>query len=168
MADSKKQPSESQGVLGQMSRLKHHSNASADELRQFIQSMKGKSPQQVLGLIAQSDLIRSTAMAAVFFVILLAVLTFVPAMFSGDGDQAVAAAPQNNQQQGDKKERKKQDKTKNAATAKATKDAKGKQPTAKIPDKQDDILKSLDIGDTKTSDPKKNPLDGFDPFKDVK
>lgn len=170
MPDSKKQPSDSQGVLGQMSRLKHHSNATADELRTFIQSMKGQNPQQMLGMIAQSDLVRSTAIAAIFFVVLLMVFTFVPAMMSDGDGKAVAAAPAKDQVIDGKNDRTKNAKadTKKAVASKDAKDGKTKQPTANIPGKEDDILKSLNIGDSKTVDPKSNPLDGIDLFKDLK
>lgn len=52
--------------------------ASSDELREFLQQFRGKSPQEVLGLVAQSGLVRATCTAAVGCVILVAVFTVLP------------------------------------------------------------------------------------------
>lgn len=52
--------------------------ASGDELREFLQQCRGKSPQEVLGLVAQSGLVRATCTAAVGCVILVAVFTILP------------------------------------------------------------------------------------------
>lgn len=169
MPDQRNEPSKSDGVAGQMSRLKHHSGATASELREFIHTMKGKNPQQMLGMIAQSDLVRSTAIATVMFAVLLMIFTIGPAIMSGDSNKADAASPAEKQQNDEKQAKAK---AKNTKAKVASKDAntKGKQPTAVIPGKgkDGDILNALDIGGTKKADPTKNPLDGFNPFEGVK
>jgi hypothetical protein len=52
--------------------------ASGDELREFLQQFRGKSPQEVLGLVASSGLVRATCMAAAGCVVLVAVFTVLP------------------------------------------------------------------------------------------
>lgn len=52
--------------------------ASSEELREFVQRFRGKSPQEVLGLVAQSGLVRATGTAAVGCAILVAVFTVLP------------------------------------------------------------------------------------------
>ena len=159
------QPSNSPGIAGQVSRLKHHSGATAAELRQFIGAMRGKSPQEVLGVLAQSGLVQATALAFAGSIVLLLAMTLLPAML---GDKpvdkaaakpaAVTPTPAANATTAD-------DKAKTEATT-ASKDGSAKPATSD----KDNVAKKLGINETKTADPKKNPLDnaGDDLFKDIK
>jgi cytoskeletal protein RodZ len=52
--------------------------AAAGELREFIGRMRGKSTQEVLGVIAQSGLVRSIGISTLCFVVLIAVFTVGP------------------------------------------------------------------------------------------
>ncbi len=147
---------DSPGIIGKMSRLRANSGATAGELREFVKQLRGRSPQEVIGVVAQSNLIRATAMAALGTIVLLLVFTILPAMMAKPKPIAItpptpAAAP--------------------PAAAK-TDDTKTTTPdpanAAKSKDKE--VADKLGIGETKTADPKRNPLDsvGDDLFKDIK
>ncbi len=153
--------SDSPGIVGKMSRLRAHSGATAAELREFVKQLRGKAPQEVIGVIAQSDLIRATAMAAVGTVVLMIVFTVLPMLFKGSKGATEPAAP---------------------AAAAASDGNKATTPVVKNDDskttvtpsvaktKEQEAADKLGIGETKTLDPKKSPLDsvGDDLFKDVK
>jgi hypothetical protein len=158
-------PSDSPGFVGQMSRLRAHSGATAAELRTFVRQLRGRSPQEVIGTIAQSNLVRSTLLAAGAAVVLLLVFTIVPAMMAkpkpaDSPSPATASAPAASK---DGSQPAASD-AKDGAAKPAPTDVKSTQAGQK------DIADKLGIGETKTSDPKKNPLDstGDDLFKDVK
>lgn len=70
--------SESAPVGRKLRRLGADVAASGDELREFLQQFRGKSPQEVLGLVASSGLVRATCMAAAGCVVLVAVFTVLP------------------------------------------------------------------------------------------
>ena len=55
--------------------LKGNSSATVDELRDFMKQMRGKSPAEMLGAIAQSTLVRSLIVSTVSIVALLFTLT---------------------------------------------------------------------------------------------
>lgn len=154
-------PNDVPGVRGQVSRLRVHSGATAAEIRQFIGQLRGRSPHEVIGVLAQSNLLRATGLAAAWTVGLLLVFTILPAIFAKPKNVETA--------------------TPVAATAPAADKSKpavtdGKDSTAVAPDtktkpaSKTDVADKLGIGETKTLDPKKNPLDGVgdDLFKDIK
>ena len=66
------------GVGGELKRLKADTAASAAELREFVASLKGKGPQEVLGAVAQSGLTRSIAAAFGGFIVLLVLCSVIP------------------------------------------------------------------------------------------
>lgn len=154
-------PNDLPGVRGQVSRLRVHSGATAAEIREFIGQLRGRSPHEVIGALAQSNLLRATGLAAAWTVGLLLVFTILPALFAKpktvETPTPVAATTPA------------ADKSKPAAvdtkdSAAATGDTKTKTPS------KTDVADKLGIGETKTLDPKKNPLDGTgdDLFKDIK
>ena len=68
-------------VKGEFKNLKTNTAASAGELRQFLSEMRGQTPKEMLGSIAQSSLVRSVTLSAVaIFALLLAVSTIVYAV----------------------------------------------------------------------------------------
>lgn len=72
--------------------LKRNSSATAGELREFMREMRGKSPREMLGAVAQSTLVQSTVVSTVAIFILLMVLTAVPyAMGDKETEQAAEA-----------------------------------------------------------------------------
>jgi hypothetical protein len=58
--------------------IKRNSSATVSELREFMREMRGKSPREMLGAIAQSTLVLSTIVSTVAIFILVVVLTVVP------------------------------------------------------------------------------------------
>ena len=56
---------------GKWNRTLNDGRESLGELRQFLSEMQGKSPQAMLGAVANSGLIRSTLTAAVGVVVVL-------------------------------------------------------------------------------------------------
>lgn len=79
---------ESGGISSDLRRLRTEGSASAAELREFLGQLRGRNPQEVLGAVAQSDLVRSIALATVGCVVLLAVATIIPYAMK---DQSVVA-----------------------------------------------------------------------------
>ena len=59
-------------------RLRQNTTAVAGELKEFLNRMKGRSATERLGIIASSNLVRSTFAAIVVFAILIAALTAGP------------------------------------------------------------------------------------------
>ncbi len=158
-------PISSPGIAGQVSRLKHHSGATAAEMRQFLAQMRDKSPREVLGVIAQSGLVQATTLAFAGSIVLLLVMTLVPAMFGDKPADKAAAKPAVATPAPAASTPTADDKAKTDTTT-AAKDAGAKPATSD----KDNVAKKLGINETKTADPKKNPLDntGDDLFKDIK
>jgi hypothetical protein len=83
------------GIARDLDRLKSDGAASVAEIREFLGEMRGRSPQEMLGLVAESDLTRSMFLATGLFVLLLAVLTVVPyALKPGGADASARGAVQ--------------------------------------------------------------------------
>ena len=79
------------GIAKDLRRMKTNGAASAEELKQFIGQMKGRSAQEVMGVVAQSDLFRSILLAAVGCTALLVVLTIIPYLLRGTPEPTVTA-----------------------------------------------------------------------------
>src|SRR4051812_40802069 len=75
-------------------RIQEHGSLSVDELREFLATMRGKSPQEVLGLVASSDLLRATVQATVACILLLAVATVGPYFLYAGAPKAAPAVVQ--------------------------------------------------------------------------
>lgn len=73
--------------------IKRNSAATADELRGFMREMRGKSPAEMLGAIAQSTLVRSLVIATASLAILMLVLTVAPFLMAEKPDPKVAGPP---------------------------------------------------------------------------
>lgn len=69
--------------------IKRNSASTADELRGFMREMRGKSPAEMLGAIAQSTLIRSLVIATASLAVLMLVLTVVPFLMAEKPDSKV-------------------------------------------------------------------------------
>ena len=70
--------------------LKGYSSATVDELRDFMKQMRGKSPAEMLGAIAQSTLVRSLIVSTVSIVAILFTLTAASYFFA---DKETLKAP---------------------------------------------------------------------------
>ena len=158
------------GLVGDIHRARQGSKASAEELREFVRKFRGKAPQEMLGLVAGSGLIRSTALATVITVAFMALFTLWPyftskSQASAKADKPVAAptaapaaAPAASVPAA------------TVAVTDAAKPAVAPPPSATGTPQQPDVLDRLGIGETKNADPKKNPLEAGadDLLKDLK
>jgi hypothetical protein len=153
MAETNPQPG---SVVRDLKRLKSDGSASVAELRQFLQQMKGKSPQAMLGLVAKSGLARSTALATFLFAVVLVTLTVVPYALRDRTAKPseTAASEKPAAESAGRKPAAEIPGPEPAAAAAATADDAGKTPPV-----SDRALEALGIGETKTADPKKNPLE---------
>lgn len=70
------------GAVRDMQNLGANTSASVDELREFVAGLKGRSPQEVLGIVAQNSLFQGVTQATIGCVAVLAVLTVGPWFFS--------------------------------------------------------------------------------------
>jgi len=66
------------GVASDLGRLHENSAATAAELRDFLGQLHDRSPQEVMGVVAQSNLFRSIFVAAGGCLALLLLLTIIP------------------------------------------------------------------------------------------
>ena len=74
--------------------LQTNGSASVAELKEFLGTLKGRSPQEVIGIVSASLLLQSLAVAVVATLLLLLVGTVVPYMLWGPlKSQNVAAKP---------------------------------------------------------------------------
>lgn len=145
---------------GEFRRLKESSAFTVDELREFLAKMRGKSPQEVLGLVASSDLLRATVQATIGCIVLLALMTVgpyylysgaKPAKDVGQKPQPTAAQPAAAA-------------TPPAATAETEKkpDVGSTANAAATNPNQPNLekaAKKMGMDETKVTDPKKNPLE---------
>ncbi len=81
------------GIAKDLRRLKTDGAASVNELRQFIGQLKGRTPQEAMGVVAQSDLVRSIILAAAGCAVLLVVLTIFPYWFRDRSSSTTTAQP---------------------------------------------------------------------------
>ena len=81
------------GISGDIHRIKEGSAATATEIREFMQDMRGKNPNEVLGAVASSGLIQGIALSTVGFIALLAVCTVVPYAWGKMSGEETAKAP---------------------------------------------------------------------------
>lgn len=137
--------------------LKEHGGASLGELKEFLSNLRGRSPQEVIGIVKTSLLIQSLVIATVATLAFLFVFTVTPYMIWGPqlaekpkkpqspvATQAVAPAPAN-------------------ATAKSETQSDGT-PSSENASK---AVKAMGMDETKTADPKSNPLEkDFDKLLD--
>ncbi|HUY33624.1 MAG TPA: hypothetical protein VMV69_12815 [Pirellulales bacterium] len=154
------------GIVRDIQRIQSGSTATADELRDFIRQFKGRSPQEVLGVVAQSGLTRAVATATIGCVVLMAIFTAGPYAWGklfGDQPGSAAAAAKKSAQAA----------AAPAADAGKTADdttATGGAATAADPAAGQELLDKLGEGESKTTDAGLNPLEesADDLLKDLK
>ena len=72
--------------------LKTNSSATVEELKLFLRELKGKSPQEMLGIVASSQLIRATILSVVLVIVAICALTAIP-YFLGDKETSDPVPP---------------------------------------------------------------------------
>jgi cell division protein FtsN len=163
------QPPTSTGIAADMKRLTTDASSTAEEVREFIKNLKGRSPQEVLGAVSESGLVQATIQATIGCVVVLGILSVIPWMMkteeavnaseTPDGSAAVAGAT------GEA----------NSETA-ASQAGTSSNTTSTDPSSGSDTptgtdaaraAKAMKIDETVVTDPKKNPLDsGLDKLLD--
>jgi hypothetical protein len=81
------------GILGDIHRARTGASASAKELQEFVAQLRGRSPQEMLGMIAGSDLVRATTLATVITVVFMAAFTVGPYLLNKREKEKAAAVP---------------------------------------------------------------------------
>lgn len=140
------------GMISGVKRLSADAATTTGELRDFVRSLKGRSPQEVMGIVASNALTQAMIGSTIATAVLLVVLT-VPFAF-GKSAKAKSQKP--------------------AAAVAETESAKSDAAASKTTNSdgtpsEEDIKKAskaMGLDETKTADPKKNPLDNFDNLLD--
>ena len=150
------------GVFKDVKRLQTDGNASVEELREFLAELKGKSPQEMLGIVAESGLVKGMVTATIGMVAVLFVFTIGPWAYNelaGEPVQPQAtaqpAAAQNSAPQGPV------DPATQAAAAAAAVGNPGAQASSAAPASQADLgaaTKALGIGEAKSGEPNLDAL----------
>ncbi len=140
------------GVMGNLSRIKRDSSYTLAELQAFLAEMRGRSPQEVLGMVSTSELVRGIALATVGCVVLIGVLTVVP--YALRDTTAAATKPADAETQAPAA-------TSETTAASTTAPVVADGDTKKQPSEADlgAAAKALNIDEVKTADPSINPLD---------
>lgn len=125
--------------------LRNNSQATVAELKAFLSELKGRSPQEMLGMVAGNQLIRATIHALILIAAILVIFTVIP--YLTREAPTAAAAPE----------------TTEATPAETPKEIPT-EPTIPAPA---DPLQELGIGEEKQAPPDVNPLDtGIGSFLD--
>ncbi len=144
------------GVFKDVKRLQTDGAASVDELREFLGGLKGKSPQEMLGIMAESGLVKGLVQATIGTVAVLFVFTIGPWAYgelAGSPAQPETVARPAPVQQPDPDEA--VDPAARAAAAAAAVPDSGATSKA-VAKRQPDLgaaTKALGIGDTKKGEP---------------
>lgn len=69
------------GLARDIHRAREGATATAGELREFVKQLKGRSPQEMLGIVAGSGLVRSTVLATVITVVFMVGFTVGPYLY---------------------------------------------------------------------------------------
>ena len=147
------------GIARDLHHLKKHGGMSLVELRDFVRQLHGRKPSEVMGIVSSSALIRAMLESTIILGILIAVLTIVPYMMADDNEKSTSTVAAANTASDEA--------TPPAATAVADPAATATGTDGSI--SAEDAQKAVDVmglGDTKTADPNKNPLDNLDNLLD--
>jgi hypothetical protein len=147
------------GSTHELTELKADSAASVNELREFLSQLKGRKPQEVIGIVSANLLVQSMVMALVIVVGLLATLTVGPYLVYGPPQPNKAPATMTNASL--ETARPPGGPPTEAALSGNTAERFADVPTSVVPDlKKGSEVMGLD--EAKSADPSKNPLDSPD------
>lgn len=154
---SERQPKPSSGISGDLQRLKSDASSTADEVRDFLSTLKGRSPQEVLGAVSESGLVQATCQAAIGCTLLLAVLTVVPWTLQPEEQTAKAAETQTADTETAADNAETPGAASSTETASALPRSESDAPTGNDAERAAAAMK---IDETVVTDPSTNPLDG--------
>ncbi len=158
------------GLRRDMRQVRTHGSATMQELREFLANMKGKRPQEVLGMIAQSSLIQGMFWSTVIVGVLLVGCTFASWGYKKSRGDFEPVAKQQAEQPDDGAAQEAAPAGNDAAqppegnsaapsgTA-ASGAAAGSASPAAPADPAAAVADPLGIGETRLADPKVNPLE---------
>jgi hypothetical protein len=134
------------GPLKDLHNLQQNGSASVAELKEFLGKLQGRSPQEVVGIVSTSMLVQSMILSTIGTLAILAIFTLGPYLVYGPPqEKKTAAAPPASTAPA------------NSAPAAAAADTdKNGEPTN---DDKTKAMQKMGIDETKTSDPKVNPLE---------
>jgi hypothetical protein len=140
------------GFGSELKNLHQNGSASASELREFLSKLRGRSPQEVVGIVSSSLLVQSMVQAVLLTMFFTAVFTVGPYLVWGPNTRKkaeVAATPATAAPSA----------TAPTATTPASGDAAT--PSTTVPSADPAAAaKVLGIDETKEAPADKNPLDG--------
>jgi hypothetical protein len=127
--------------------LKGNSRATVQELQAFLRELKGKSPQEMLGVVAASQLARSLVLSSALVGGGILLFTAIPYFLGDDAKEVPAAAAE-------------------PAPAPVAPPAVAEKPPVEA---KPDPLSTLGVGEELTAPPDQNPLEnkGDDFLKDL-
>jgi len=150
------------GAFKDVKRLQADGAASAEELREFLGQLKGKSPQEMLGIVAESGLVKGMVAATIGTVVVLFVFTIGPwayAELAGESARPqTVAKPTTTENPAPATP---VDPASQAAAAAAAVGNPGSQSPSAVPGSQPDLgaaTKALGIGEAKSGEPNLDSL----------
>lgn len=131
----------------ELNNLKTNGSASLAELKAFLSQLKGRDPQEVIGIVSTSLLVQSLIAATLGTALFMAVFTVLPYYLYGPLKPTnVATKPE-------------PAKSPTATPAPAPAASGGESKPAESGTKEERAAKALGIDEAKPADPTKNPLD---------
>jgi len=157
-------PPQAMGLPRDVKRMKADTADTVAELRDFIQHLRGKPPQEVLGLVAKSGLVRATTTATIGTVVLLAIFTIGPYVIAKASPKPppapeAAAASAEAAEEGQGATATADGAATASPSAAGTQAGAGAAAGPLTPDQGAELLERLGEGDTRESDPSVNPLE---------
>ena len=149
-------PAHAIGLGRDIRRMKADSADTAAELTEFLRQFRGKRPQEVLGLVAQSGLVRATGLATVATVVLMAVFTIVPFVWGKAFPEQAKVAEKPAAADSTSANQPPAENTAANAAASAT-GAAAADPNKPV--ESEEVAEMLGVGETVESDPASNPLE---------
>lgn len=146
------------GVANDLHKLRTNGAASAAELREFLSSIRGKSPEDALGAFASSNLIQALLISTIGFVLVIGVFTVVPYMLNESAEAANNSSKSKTAaQSAPKSTTAEKGPTKTTATSsESTAETPPANPTASEPD-LNNAARVLGIDETKGTNPAEAP-----------
>jgi len=145
----------STGLAADMKRMKSDASTTAEEVREFIANLKGRSPQEVLGAVSESGLVQATIQSTFGCMVVLVICTVAPWALSTDEAAAVAAEAETSAAPSELSE----DNTTVPSTEMASTDSAAGGDVSEETDATR-AAAAMKIDETLITDPKSNPLDG--------
>ena len=148
---SESNPHPTVSIASDLKKIRRNTAASSQEIREFLAQMRGKSPQEMLGMLASSSLVKCTLQAGIGWLIVIAVFTLGPWLWSLLNPVVAKAPP-----------------TPPVAAAVVPPAPAEPKPAEATPSAK--AAEKLGIGETKEAPPSQNPLEKAtdDLLKDLK